>query len=92
MNLFTKIDLIDPVEVWDCICQTILTLECVTTYLVVTCVMESLFIEIVRANTKNIVVGVIYRLPKTNVDAFVSKHSEIVENTLNRKQILLFNE
>ena len=41
-------------------------------------VMESLFIEIVRSNEKNIVVGVIYRPPNTNVDVFVSKHCELV--------------
>ena len=40
--------------------------------------MESLsVIEIVRLNTKTIVVGVIYRPPNTN--AFVSKHCEMVE-------------
>ena len=54
-------------------------------------VMESLFIEIVRSNEKNIVVGVIYRPPNTNVDAFVSKHYEIVEK-LSRENKLLFNE
>ena len=40
--------------------------------------MESLsVIEIVRLNTNNIFVGVIYRPPNSN--AFVSKHCEIVE-------------
>ena len=34
--------------------------------------MESLFIEIVRSNTKNIAVEVIYRPPNTNVDYMVS--------------------
>ena len=60
MNLFTKIDMIDPVELWDCNCQTILTLKCMTTSLVTDKgVMESLFyIEIVRSNTKNVVVEV----------------------------------
>ena len=52
-------------------------------------VMESLFIEIVRSNEKNIVVGVIYRPPNTNVDAFVSKHCEIVEK-LSRENKLCY--
>ena len=52
-------------------------------------VMESLFIEIVRSNEKNIVVGVIYRPPNTNVDAFMSKHCEIVEK-LSRENKLFY--
>ena len=56
MNLFTKIDLIDPVELWDCNCQTILHDDFSGTD---KGVMESLFyIEIVRSNTKNVVVEV----------------------------------
>ena len=60
-STFTKIDLIDPVELWDCNCQTILTLKCMTTSLVLTRVSgnQSLFyIEIVWSNTKNVVVEV----------------------------------
>ena len=51
--------------------------------------MESLFIEIVRSNTKNIAVEVIYRPPNTNVDAFVSKHYEIVQK-LSRENKLCY--
>ena len=53
-------------------------------------VMESLFIEINRSNTKSIVVRVIYRLPNKNVYAFGSKYCEIVEKLLREKK-LLFN-
>ena len=48
-----------------------------------------MFIDIVRSNEKNIVVGVIYRPPHTNVDAFVSKQNEIVEK-LSRENKLCY--
>ena len=51
--------------------------------------MESLFIEIVRSNTKNIAFEVIYRPPNTNVDAFVSKQYEIVQK-LSRENKLCY--
>ena len=53
-------------------------------------VMQSLFIEIVRSNGKNIVVGVIYRPPNTNVDAFVSTHCEMVEKLSRENKLSTF--
>ena len=50
-------------------------------------VIESLFIEIIRSNTKSIVVGVIYRPLNKNVYAFVSKYCEIVEKLLREKKL-----
>ena len=87
MNLFIRIDPIDPVEVWDCNnCDFKVRDDLSGSD---ADVMESLFIEIVRSNEKNIVDGVIYRLPNTNVDAFVSKHCELVEK-LSRENKLCY--
>ena len=53
--------------------------------------MESLsVIEIVRLNSKNIVVGVIYRPPNTN--AFVSKHYERIEILSRESKLCCLNE
>ena len=85
MNLFTKIDLIEPVELsnnFDLKVQDDLTG-------IDEDVMESLFIEIVRSNTKNIAVEVIYRPPNRNVDAFVAKHYEILQK-LSRENKLCY--
>ena len=85
MNLFTKIDLIEPVELsnnFNLKVQDDLSG-------IDEDVMESLFIEIVRSNTKNIAVEVIYRPQNRNVDDFVAKHYEIVQK-LSRENKLCY--
>ena len=73
MNLFTKIDLIEPVELSN---NFDLKVRDDLSGIDEDIKMESLFIEIDRSNTKNIAVEVIYRPPNRNVDAFVAKHYE----------------
>jgi len=41
-------------------------------------VMEPLFIEILRPQGKNIIVGIIYRPPNQSVDVFVDNFNEIL--------------
>ena len=86
MNLFRKKDLIEPVELPN---NFDLKVQDDLSGIDEDVMMESLFIEIVRSNTKNIAVEVIYRPPNTNVDAFVSKHYEIVQK-LSRENKLCY--
>ena len=44
-------------------------------------VMEPLFIEILRPQGKNIIVGIIYRPPNQGVDIFADNFNEILEKT-----------
>ena len=84
MNLFTKIDLIEPVELSN---NFDLKVQDDLFGIDEDVMMESLFIEIVRSNTKNIAVEVIYRPPNTNVDAFVSKRYEIVQKLFRENKL-----
>ena len=86
MNLFTKIDLIEPVELSN---NFDLKVQDDLSGIDEDVMMESLFIEIDRSNTKNIAVEVIYRPPNTNAESFVSKHYEIVQK-LSRENKLCY--
>ena len=51
---------------------------------------ESLFIEIQNENTKNIIIGLIYRPPGLNLASFTDDFSEILEKIASEKKTLLF--
>ena len=40
-------------------------------------VIESLFIEIIRSNERNVIVGIIYRPPNQNVNDFVIRMNDV---------------
>ena len=88
-STFTKIDLIDPVELWDCNCQTILTLKCMTTSLVLTRVSwnHCFILKSLGQTRKMLLLKLPKRPPNTNFDAFVSKHCAIVEKLYREKKL-----
>ena len=45
-------------------------------------VLESLFVELVNPNGKNILIGVIYRPPRSNLDAFLTNMQNLVQNPI----------
>ena len=52
-------------------------------------ILESIFVEILRPNQSNIVIGTIYRQPNTNVDLFNTKLNELLAK-LGREQKLCY--
>ena len=50
-------------------------------------VFESLFVEICLNNVKNVVVGVIYRLPSENTLTFLEKFDELLLNLTRNENI-----
>ena len=57
---------------------------------VVNDIIESLFIEILIPNTKNLITGWIYRPPASNVSAFNNSIYEILNNKCLRKNQYIF--
>ena len=53
--------------------------------------MESLFLEVTR-NSKTYLVGLIYRIPNTNVDLFIDKMNEIIEPIRNKQELILLGD
>ena len=45
-------------------------------------VLESLFVELINPNGKNILIGVIYRPPRSNLDAFLTNMQNLVQNPI----------
>ena len=52
-------------------------------------ILESIFVEILRPNHSNIIIGTIYRQPNTNVDLFITKLNELL-GKLGREQKLCY--
>ena len=50
--------------------------------------METLFVE-VKYNDKNYMLGIVYRIPNTNVDSFINKINEIIEPIRNNYELVL---
>ena len=50
--------------------------------------MESLFIEL-KYNNKNYMIGIIYRIPNTNIDCFINKINEMIEPIKNNYELVL---
>ena len=53
--------------------------------------MESLFIEVFR-NNKTYMIGLIYRVPNTNIDSFINKLNELIEPIKNRHEVILLGD
>ena len=50
--------------------------------------VESLFVE-VKYNNKNYMIGIIYRIPNTNIDNFINKINELIEPIRNNYELVL---
>ena len=53
--------------------------------------MESLFIEVCR-NNKTYMIGLIYRVPNTNIDSFIDKVNELIEPIKNKHEVILLGD
>ena len=53
--------------------------------------MESLFIEVFR-NNKTYMIGLIYRVPNTNIDCFINKLNELIEPIKNKHEVVLLGD
>ena len=60
---------------------------------VTSAVLESLFVELIIPNGKNILIGVIYRPPRSNLDAFLTNMQNLVQNPiLTNKDVFLMGD
>ena len=50
-------------------------------------IVESLFIEVIRPREKNLIVGIMYRLPNQRIDDFVTTNNELLDKISRENKI-----